>query len=310
MSLTSRQILLGLALAFAGALAWWLEREPAHEMPNARGTERRPDYIIDDLSAVNMDSSGRPAHRMQTPQLRHYRDDGSSELERPVLDLYKDDGPPWRIRAETGWVSANGDEVLLQGQVVIDRAGFDEQPAIELRSSEMLVIPDKEYAETDRFVEIESAADWITAIDGMQAWFGEALRAKLFGRARGQFTGTRAASSGSDPGPGGVQDDTPPRDKDQGAIAPSPANGASPAPPPHAAKQSAATDNGRPLHHPRVAPDAPRGRTRPVSTIAPGLDGHRRQAPDRAPSTAGRCQPGRLLISAAAALSPPRRPLT
>ena len=184
LALTRREVVIVLLFAALGLLAWWY-RTTIDIAPDARAPgERRPDYIVEDLSAVSMNEQGRPERRIHTPLLRHYPDDDSSELQSPVLWVLADDAPPWQANAEQAWVSADAEEILLQGQVTVEREGTAAVAPVRLKTSELLLLPDRDYAETDRFVEIESRDDWITATDGMRAWLGPPLRVRFFGRTR------------------------------------------------------------------------------------------------------------------------------
>jgi lipopolysaccharide export system protein LptC len=179
-----RELLIGLLLAAAGLAAWWYRLSAPPEPTRVPSAERTPDYIVDDLTALTMDAFGRPQRRLATPRLRHFADDDSSELETPRLVLLDDDAPPWHVRSEWGWVLAAGNEVLLQGAVRAERASAPGIEPLTMTTSALLLLPDDDYAETDRFVEIENGDDWITAVHGMQAWFGEDMRVRFFGRTR------------------------------------------------------------------------------------------------------------------------------
>lgn len=179
-----RELLIGVLLAAAGLAAWWSRMSAPPETARAPIAERTPDYVVDDLTALTMDALGRPQRRLATPRLRHFADDDSSELETPQLVLLDDDTPPWHVTAERGWVLAGGNEVLLQGAVRAERASAPGIEPVIMTTSALLLLPDDDYGETDRFVEIESGDDWVTAVHGMQVWFGEDMRVRLFGRTR------------------------------------------------------------------------------------------------------------------------------
>ena len=184
MLLIRREIVIGVLLAATGLLAWWYRASLAPEPRVMPSAQRRPDFVVERLTAVTMDQQGKPERRLSTPELRHYPDDGSSELDSPVLTLFDPPAPPWQARARSGWVSADGKEWLMQEQVRINRDAAPGFTPMVLKSSELLVLPDDEYAETDRFVELESGDDWVSAQDGMQAWFGQRMRVRFFGRTR------------------------------------------------------------------------------------------------------------------------------
>ena len=190
-------------------LAWWYSASRAPETAVSTDRQRRPDYVVENLSGVTMGVNGRPARLLATPLLRHYPDDQSSEVETPVMTVFSEDAPPWVIRSERGWISADGDELLLQGAVRAERASAPNLAPMVLVSSEMLVLPDADYAETDRFAELERGDDWVTAKDGMQVWFGEQMRVKLFGRNRTRLASGRDLGDGPGTDAGGNPDSGP-----------------------------------------------------------------------------------------------------
>jgi lipopolysaccharide export system protein LptC len=183
-SLTRRELWLAALLVVTGLAAWWLV--PGRETGDGQkqSSERRPDYVVHGLRATTLDAAGRPERRLDADRLRHYPDDGSSELDAPVLVVYSDEGPPLHARSSRAWINERGDEILLEEDVWLNRAATAQSAPVELHTSELLVLPEVDYAETARFVEIERERDRITADDGMRAWLGNATRIQLFGRAR------------------------------------------------------------------------------------------------------------------------------
>lgn len=186
--LLPRQILLALTLVLIGMAAWWRHsgEEASPELAPAPA-ERRPDYTVDTLAATVMDETGAPARRLIAEELRHYADDGSSELSRPFLTVYNEAVPPWEIRSQSAWISADGERILMQGEVFIDREATASLRPLHLHTSELLVEPKREYAETGRPVRLTSRGEWLTSAHGARVWLGEALRVELYGRARAQL---------------------------------------------------------------------------------------------------------------------------
>lgn len=177
-----RERILALMLFLVGALAWWFlsEEDTAPEIEQTGA--RRPDYEVDGLTATMMDETGRPHRKLTTPQLRHYPDDQSTELDQPVLTVFNEETPPWVIRSETGWISADGDEIILRGRVFIDREPSRNTRPVHLKTWELLVKPQEEYAQTDQLVEVTSEADWLTSMGGARVWFGEKSHINFIGR--------------------------------------------------------------------------------------------------------------------------------
>lgn len=177
----NRQFLLTVLLAaIAGSTWWWLEAE-SPEQPPSPPREHRPDYIVDQFHATQMDAAGELTRQLEAIELRHFPDDGSSELERPILTVFTEAGPPWVARADTGWVSRDGELLRLRGDVVIRRAASRGNRPVRVQTEALRVRPQREYAETDLPVSLESAQSSVNSI-GMRAWFGESLRVQLLGR--------------------------------------------------------------------------------------------------------------------------------
>ncbi|KAA6186039.1 LPS export ABC transporter periplasmic protein LptC [Thiohalocapsa marina] len=193
-----RPWLVGLLLAAAGLAAWWY-RQPGPAPDTATATAgTTPDYVVEGLTAVTMDEFGRPQRRLTTPRLRHYAEADSSELDTPQLVLLEEGAPPWIVRSERGRVLDNGDEVVLQGAVRAERAAFGSNEAVTLTTSELLILPDVHYAESDQPVRLESGRDWIDASEGMRLWFAEPMRTQLFGRARALMHVAESATTPAD----------------------------------------------------------------------------------------------------------------
>jgi lipopolysaccharide export system protein LptC len=192
-----RQIVLVLLLAAAALSAWWLQpREETSSGPE-EAADRRPDYTVERLTVTTMEERGRPDRRLVARELRHYPIDSSNELDEPLLTLFKEGEPPWRIRSESGRISDEGDELLLQGTVFIDReAGAGTRP-VHIKTSYLLVRPEEDYARTERALHLTSGADWLSSAAGAELWFGDPLRIKLFGRARLQMDQPQQPQSSS-----------------------------------------------------------------------------------------------------------------
>ena len=197
MFLSKREFGLATLLVVLGILALWLQwANDGNQIQGVDG-ERRPDYIVEGLKAVTLDAAGVPTRRLDAARLRHYPDDGSSELDEPVLQLFDDAILRWNLRSRQAWINARGDEVLLEQDVRLERTATAESAPIELRTSALLLLPETDYAETTHAVEVEREHDRLSAAQGLQAWLGEDARIRLFGPVRARMEGARTGP-GSD----------------------------------------------------------------------------------------------------------------
>jgi lipopolysaccharide export system protein LptC len=180
-----RQRVLALTMAVIGAFAWWMQPDKAPPARDKDPRDHHPDYTVDNFTVTEMGESGTPDRRLVATELRHYSDDNTKELEGPKLTLFEDAGPPWLVRSKSAWISADNNQILLRGDVHIDRERGETTREAHLQTSELLLKRNEHYAETDSPVKITSAADWTTADKGARIWLKDKLRVELLGRVRG-----------------------------------------------------------------------------------------------------------------------------
>ena len=175
--------MLAMVLATIAVATWWrLETESPDRSPRPLPAHR-PDYIVDRFHAQQMDADGELHRQLEAVELRHFPDDGSSELDEPTLTVFTEEGPPWVVRADTGWLSEDGELLRLRGGVVVRRAAGPSNRPVRIETEALRVRPRREYAETDLPASLESAQSSVESV-GLRAWFGESLRIQLLGRSQ------------------------------------------------------------------------------------------------------------------------------
>lgn len=182
----TRPVLVGILAALA-ALSWWLaERGAVEEGRPVAAPGHVAEYFAKNLRTTSMDAQGRPARYLETPWLTRFLDDQTSELEKPVLKVFKEGEPPWVIRAERAWVSPDGETSILQGQVQITRDGAPGIRPVRVDTTNLLVRPTEDYLETAEGATLVSLRSRASGV-GVQAWLGRENRIKLLSQARGHY---------------------------------------------------------------------------------------------------------------------------
>jgi len=178
----SRQRLLPILLTLLAITAWWLGRMRDEPPRLDDGSQGQPDHTINGLRATTLDENGRPHRRLVAREARHYPDNAGSELDEPRLTLFPETGPPWLLKSERGWVSEKAEEVILRGDVHLDREASRENPPWQVETQVVFIWPNDKYARTEHPLRAVSGPNWLNSASGGEAWFGETLRARLFGR--------------------------------------------------------------------------------------------------------------------------------
>ncbi len=152
-----------------------------------------PDSIMWNFKRTDMDLDGLPKARLEADVMKHFPLDDSVDLESPVMEIYNEEGVmPWHITAERGWLSGDGEKLLLYGEVYIWRdqpnASKETPKEIEMITTDLKILIDEEYAETDNFVMILSPSSKVTAV-GLQANL-QKRQLKLLNQVRGRYENT------------------------------------------------------------------------------------------------------------------------
>ena len=160
--------------------------EEIDQIVHVEKKQHSPDYFSLEYVKWEMDEAGRLKSKLIAKTMTHYADDNTTHLELPEMVLIKEATPPWIIRSETGVLSADGQDLLLNGKAVTTRAAGQNVRALTINSSNMRVKPNLNYAETDEWVELLSPPNRTEGV-GMKLNYSEPIRIELFSKVRGKY---------------------------------------------------------------------------------------------------------------------------
>lgn len=169
-------------------MSLWLRgqaRDPAPTVLEVVAVPHIPDFTIEEFEAVAMDMNGVPRQRIVAPNLLHYADDQTAIIEQPHLIVYNAQTPPWQIDSEKGWLSADGNTLLLKGEVVAlrERDKLNERIQIDTRDVDVDLLTDIAVTEEEALIVADRG---VTESVGMRARFAE-NRLFLKNRVRGRY---------------------------------------------------------------------------------------------------------------------------
>jgi lipopolysaccharide export system protein LptC len=174
----------GLAV-IAGFTSWWLYGLQ-QELP-VKPLEIKaqlPDYTLKDFSSIHTDSNGQLKNQLKAQQLLHYPN-SNTELIAPDILFYRQGEQPWHVQAERGEVSADNNEVWLLGQTTIRRLTEIPAKRFEVRSQNLHVKLNEEFAETHAPSTLVSANS-TTEATGMRI-FMKQQRVELLSKVKGNY---------------------------------------------------------------------------------------------------------------------------
>ncbi|CAG0998302.1 hypothetical protein RHDC4_02993 [Rhodocyclaceae bacterium] len=168
-------------LGLLAALTFWLE-QATQEQPGRDGRSRHdPDFIVERFHVRRFDTEGMLQHSLVAQKMLHYPDDDSTEVLAPRLTYHRT--PPTVVTSDTAWLSADGKQVRLDGDVRVVREALGSRPATTIATSVLHIVPDDETARTDAPVTITQGRSIIDGT-GLEA-DNKTQTAVLLGRIRG-----------------------------------------------------------------------------------------------------------------------------
>lgn len=171
-------------LAVLAALTWWLQElgKPIQR----QGSDRQlPDYTMDDVDLTAFDERGNPELKLQAKSIVHYPKDGSMDLEAPHALVFEQEGPPWRVVSERGWLSDDLAVVRLLGHAELQRDAWQGTGPIKVVTRDVSIQTETRFIETDRAVKAWMGENTLEAVGMRLDLTRETLR--LLARVKGYY---------------------------------------------------------------------------------------------------------------------------
>lgn len=160
----SRSTRRGLVIAAGLAvLTWWLA-ENQGDGPDGpiEGLDTRLDYALQNFEMQAFDEEGNPAMHMWSPRLTNDATTRIGRVESPRIEL-RYEGYLWYLQAESAIISEGQDEVFLAGRVRLDREGSNPLDALNIDTSDVMLLVDNRVASSDGPVRISDSAGVLSA---------------------------------------------------------------------------------------------------------------------------------------------------
>jgi len=172
-------------LLVIAAFSWLLLRQSQVQLPVVTDREgRKPDAYLSNFVITTMNEFGQPRYRLEAIYMEHFPQNDTSEIEKPLLTVFRPDELPWYVKSERGVLKPLEDTVILLGHVEMEY--LDEKgQSLRVLTKNLIVHPDRQYAETDQPVTIIDQHG-ITRAVGLNA-FLDAGRLSLLAKVRGEY---------------------------------------------------------------------------------------------------------------------------
>ena len=165
---------------------WFLDKQDSSQRPSSVSATG-PDSFVTDIDIAVMDENGYLQYRVRAEHMTHFPNDDTLKLSSPDINIVHTSGAVWHITAERGETTTAGDRLWLLGEVDIRRPETATDSTIHVITSDLLVKPEDEQAETENAATITGDRYVINTI-GLRADFRTGVL-ELLSRVRGTIEG-------------------------------------------------------------------------------------------------------------------------
>ena len=157
-----------LILVVLAALTFWLNQKVQSPDQSRDGSNRHDaDFIVENFSIAQMNKNGEVRYALSANKMVHYPDDDSTYLDQPKLINTENNRAPLTIVSNNALLSRDGDHAYFRGNVHMTRAPYGKSSELNMVTDYLHVIPNLDFAQTDRLVTITEAGNKTRAV-GME----------------------------------------------------------------------------------------------------------------------------------------------
>lgn len=177
-------------LAGLAALSFWIEHSVRVGANGSAAARTEPEGIMENFDALRTDDAGNPHYRLTAERLKHYAGSRRTELESPRFTQFDAKAGDIRARAREATVSADGKEVDLRGDVIVERVARTGAPPMTLRTGQLLVYPDRDLLRAPGRVDVSDATMSVQA--GAMEYDAKRRTIRLTGRVQARHSTGRS----------------------------------------------------------------------------------------------------------------------
>lgn len=134
-----------IVLALLAALTLWIDRIVQPPTLKRDGSTRHdPDYIVNNFAINRTDIDGSPRYSLAGSDMRHYPDNDTTDILKPVFHQFSATRPTIQVQSERGQISPNGENVYFMDNVKLVRAATPQKGELTLLTDVLQAIPDQE----------------------------------------------------------------------------------------------------------------------------------------------------------------------
>lgn len=135
-------------LLIGAVISGWSVWNQSQQDAGPAGPTARADYVLEEFELIALNAQGKESFTLKAPRLARDPNAKTLDIATPLFLIppgEKSSGDAWEVRAKNGWVSAEGDELRLRGNVLGTSEGRAGAPTT-MRTEQLNVYPETKRA--------------------------------------------------------------------------------------------------------------------------------------------------------------------
>ena len=131
---------------------WWAADYAQRAIPidPPRRVTHEPDSWAEQFIMLRADEKGMPINRLDGELLQHYPDDDSYEITEPRAVGQRAGSPTTVGTSRRAFMDRDGARIIMREDAHLHRMADGERAAMDVRSEEIIILPDEDVAYTDQ----------------------------------------------------------------------------------------------------------------------------------------------------------------
>ena len=176
--MNNRTLIIVASILLVGIATNWLIGVTEDDVVESAGPGNEPDVYVEGARITQFNEKGKMQHQLLASRMTHFPLTEVTTLAVPNMFLFQeqDEDQPWDIIATSGRLLPrsvfNDETVELWDQVLAIKSRRDGD-FFHIETEALTVFPERDFAETDSPVSMDTNSGHTTAGGGMKAWFEE-----------------------------------------------------------------------------------------------------------------------------------------
>ena len=142
-------------ILFIALISFWLNHEVKKELlEDAKNLNNAADFYLRNFSSKHMNEAGNIKYIITGKEMKNYKHSEKTLLLKPKFVKYENSKPISNISGESGEIKNQGDEIIIEENVILNRLPNNSKKLMSLYTSQLNIVPTEDIVFSKKSVKI------------------------------------------------------------------------------------------------------------------------------------------------------------